>query len=547
MKNEKNCSLSYWSSRGGIAMALLLLVMAFPITSRAQTYADENAASIACKEFVLSYCSTTGDCTTFLDKVGSSFKVRPKGSFPGNPNCTRQAKYKCRQKNKIGKVRATMKVCVKQEVEVTHTTISSESSSSSSSSSVDSDFHCHVEGSIGKCRRVCCDMDKNQCIVWIRKRTDKSSCEDDVDGFLSENNCNSYRLVYRYDDQGDVIVDDGGRVSIEVTDDNADDGTCATVIVGRHCLTKEEYEEIVSSSDDCPDGTCNKNSNSVHWTFGAAAMIGAIANPLAYYASNKAYADAQLGGQEAWAASATAGYEQCQIGIDNYLTHVYNTEAPTVTPDQFNSFQCKGYGQGGYTGMGQMSGMMGTGYGGYGNSYMGAGYTSGMMSGMSGQYGMYNPYGGMSANMGGYPGYGGGIQVGGVLGNTIGALASGQPLIGVGTYGGYGGSSMGGSYYGGNTGYSGYGNTGYSGYGNTGGYYGGNMGGSYVGNMGGNIGGGYYNGNMNNGGSYWNNSGGWDQRQNAYQYGMSQGYMSQLRNQYYPGSMYGQSSGYGWQ
>ena len=54
---------------------------------------------------------------------------------------------------------------------------------------------------------------------------------------------------------------------------------------------------------------------------------------------------------------------------------------------------CNGYQIGGMAGG---MGFMGNGMGGFGNPYMSAGYSPGFMGGMSGPYGMYNPYGSMN-------------------------------------------------------------------------------------------------------------------------------------------------------
>ena len=84
--------------------------------------------------------------------------------------------------------------------------------------------------------------------------------------------------------------------------------------------------------------------------------------------------------------------EQCQTGIANYLQYTEDYQLPGVSTDEFNNFQCNGYGLGGYAGggiSGGYGGMYSNGYGGYSNPYLGAGYSSGMLSGMYGPYGQY--------------------------------------------------------------------------------------------------------------------------------------------------------------
>src|SRR5690606_8871667 len=104
-----------------------------------------------------------------------------------------------------------------------------------------------------------------------------------------------------------------------------------------------EYSEIMSrySTTDCVN--CGPGSRSQSTLSGIAEIVGAIAPPLAQFGSAYVGAKAYQRGQEAWAGAAVAGFEQCQISQNNYLTYLQSNELPALTPAQQQAQHCNGY------------------------------------------------------------------------------------------------------------------------------------------------------------------------------------------------------------
>lgn len=158
-----------------------------------------------------------------------------------------------------------------------------------------------------------------------------------------------------------------------------------------------------SSSQDCVE--CNARSrNGGSNLSGLAEIVGALAAPLAAVGTAYFQSRAQIKSQQAWANAAATGFEQCQISQNNYLNYLASNELSGLTPEQQSNMNCNGYSLNSY------AGLSGVGY----NSLYGAGYSTGFLGGMMGQYGSYNPYGmygsnsmgmmglGINMNMGGY-------------------------------------------------------------------------------------------------------------------------------------------------
>ena len=333
----------------------------------------------------------------------------------------------------------------------------------------------------------------------------------------------------------------------------------------------DEANIIVSTYGDsshCVDCSTGVSRGGWYGTLsGIAEVAGAVLPPVMGYLGVKAGADAYLGANQAWAGAAATGFENCRMMQNNYVNSYYadiqaqrNYVVSNELPDRtfggnMNVPGCNGYQLNGFAGG---MGWMGNGMGGFGNPWLGAGYSPGFVGGMYGPYGMYNPYGNMGGMMGGgmFPGFGGGINIGiggGLgMGGGMGGMYPGFGGGMGGMYPGFGGG-MGGMYpgFGGGMGgggmYPGFGggiNIGLGGgLGMGGGYPG--MGGGYTGGMypgfGGGMGGGMYPGmgggfNLglggglgggmhgnpwggaggmgtvpwgNGAGSYWNGSGGW--------------------------------------
>jgi hypothetical protein len=273
---------------------------------------------------------------------------------------------------------------------------------------------------------------------------------------------------------------------------------------------------------------------------GVASIIGAIAPPLAYFGANALWSYQYGKSQESWADAYRSGHEACTSRFNSYLQYSTTNGMNPVLPQEASQWQCNGNPYGMYAGF---NGLFGNGYGGFGNPYLGAGYSSGFMTGMWGPY-----FPGAGGGYGG-GGYGGGGVITGLgldIGAGIGRGAGGGWGGGPGAWGGAGGGWSGGpgAWGGAGGGWSGgpgaWGGAGGAGgvitglgldvgagigggaggwgggpgaWGGAGGGWGGGIGigGGQIGIGGGAWGGagaGYIPG-YNGGGSYWNNAGGW--------------------------------------
>ena len=285
---------------------------------------------------------------------------------------------------------------------------------------------------------------------------------------------------------------------------------CAYYLSDEECIG-DQANIIISTSGDayhCVDcGKAGRRGGAYGTLSGIAEIFGAVAPPLFGYLGMRSYSNAMLGSNQAWAGAAAVGFEQCQLMQSNYINTMYGYADASQGAGYFANNElpyqelqppgCNGYGLGGFAGG---MGFMGNGFGGFGNPYFAAGYSPGFLGGMAGPYGMYNPYGGIGMGMGGFPGMGGGINIGfgGGMGGYPG-MGMGYPGFGGGMYGGGMGGypGFGGGMYGGgmpglgggiNIGIGGgMGMGGYPGFG--GGMYGGGMGGP-------GFGGGMYGGGM---------------------------------------------------
>ncbi len=277
-------------------------------------------------------------------------------------------------------------------------------------------------------------------------------------------------------------------------------GRCEYSSDPQGCIGDNDYNVIVSRNQtgaDCVNCQASGRGGQ-HWLSGVAEIVGAIAPPLAQFGIAYVQSNAYVDAQQAWAGAAETGFEQCRLSQEAYLQYLQTNELPGMTPEQQAAQRCNGYSLGGYAGLG---GQYGNGYGGFGNPYIGGGYSGGFMGGMMGPYGGYNPYGqgGVVGGIagGGFQGGGlvggiyaaGGIQ-GGIAGGYVGGMAGGYAgggYVGGGYAGGLQGGYVGGAYQ-----VGGIAGGGYVGGGYAGGMQGGYVGGGYAGGLqGGYVGGGY--------------------------------------------------------
>jgi hypothetical protein len=281
-------------------------------------------------------------------------------------------------------------------------------------------------------------------------------------------------------------------------------GRCEYSSDDRGCIGGNDYDVIVSRNQtgaDCVNCQAS-NRGGQHWLSGVAEIVGAIAPPLAQFGIAYVQSNAYVDAQQAWAGAAETGFEQCRLSQEAYLQYLQTNELPGMTPEQQAAQRCNGYSLGGFAGMG---GQYGNGFGGFGNPYIGGGYSGGFMGGMMGPYGGYNPYGqgGMVGGIVGGGMVGGGGLVGGIYaaGGMQGGMVGGYPGGMAGGYaGGMAGGYVGGGYAGGMQGgfvggayqVGGIAGGGYVGGGYAGGMQGGYVGGGYAGGMqGGYVGGRY--------------------------------------------------------
>ena len=185
--------------------------------------------------------------------------------------------------------------------------------------------------------------------------------------------------------------------------------------------------------------------------------LGIVAGPLAYFGSAYVGAKYAYKSQQAWADAYESGYESCNSQFNSALDYNVSSGSTSYTADELSTLMssCNGSSLGTYSGY---SGLLGTGYGSYGNPYLSAGYSSNFMSGMLGNYSSSglgltgsSLFGSSSYGLGSSYGLSSGLGLSGSLGLS-GTLGLGSSL-GIGTGYGYG-----------NTGY-GYGYSPYSGLG----------------------------------------------------------------------------------
>lgn len=156
----------------------------------------------------------------------------------------------------------------------------------------------------------------------------------------------------------------------------------------RACLRTNIAIAATEAGVDCIDCLFQQEgTGSNSWVQG----LGAIAQPLAYFAGMYSLAKFQNKTQEAWANAYASGHAECTNRFNSYIN--YNTTIganPISASDAMGmSSQCNGQGYGGYAGYG---GMTNNGYGGYGNPFQANGFSPGFMNGMGGM----NPYGNYS-------------------------------------------------------------------------------------------------------------------------------------------------------
>lgn len=222
--------------------------------------------------------------------------------------------------------------------------------------------------------------------------------------------------------------------------------------------------------------------------------LGIIAQPLAYFGANYMSAKYANKTQEAWANAYSSGNEQCTSRFNSYLNYNTQIAANPITSSEAQSFasSCNGNSLGAYAGYG---GLSSNGYGGFGNPFLSAGYSSGMLNGMVGtNFGLTGTTGttgfgsglgvSLGSNLSNMMGYGldgatglGGIGLTGTLSMTSGMNYPSGVGLGMGSYpyginSGYGASIYGPGMSAGAAG------VGVSGYANNGGYWG-NTGGAY--------------------------------------------------------------------
>lgn len=365
------------------------------------------------------------------------------------------------------------------------------------------------------------DMKQNGTIEYWKEYGKKNNCdlEDDGDGGGSGG--------LDVDGDGSISYDGGGRVR--------GGGDLDVGIYG-----SSDYVSSRNSDPDCYECTIyrgyqeSRASGTADIITAIGYGIGQIAQPAAQVWSNHIWANAYEDVQSNWALTARKAQNQCTQRYDNYLSHIDSYGGSPVEADDAIALSrtCNGVPTYAYAGMGGMSGA-GM-YGGVGNAWTSAGYSPGFISGMMGPYGTN---GGINLGMS-YPGYGYGYPSSGVGFGMSGYMgAGGFPSYLAGTYG-----------MGGYMGAGGYGNSGYGAgygsypYGSSGGFSGGisigiGTGAGYGYNP-------YYSGGMNSGwgtgagvvppgwqgGSYWDNSGGWGDAYSSWQtqYASQMAYQQQM-------------------
>jgi len=148
----------------------------------------------------------------------------------------------------------------------------------------------------------------------------------------------------------------------------------------RTCLRLQIAKSATAAGVDCVDCLFEQETTG---TNSLVAALGAVAQPLAFLAGTYTVASYQNKTQEAWADAYKSGHEQCTNRFNTYLDYNTAAGANPLTAAEANtmSMSCNGFGYGSYAGYG---GLTGNGYGGYGNPFQSAGYSSGFLNGYGG-------------------------------------------------------------------------------------------------------------------------------------------------------------------
>ena len=271
-------------------------------------------------------------------------------------------------------------------------------------------------------------------------------------------------------------------------------------------IPRSAYYRIYGGGD-C-DGNCGsvyRRRDSIGSQIGSAALGigvggGALLSPILNYFGQKNVINGMVQMNQDNAAALQAMQERCIAGQSHYRNTFFGVDGYIERNEIIDDGTYSQVPECNYPGA---LGMQGDGMGGIGHPLLGAGYQMNYLGGMLGQYGAYGAQAyGIPPALAGLGGMGGlnglNFQLGlnglGGLGG-LGGLNNFGGLGSLGVYGGLGGLGT----------YGGLGNLGgYGGLGNLGGYGG-------LGGLGG------YGGMApwGNGGSYWNNAGGWAQAQQS--------------------------------
>ena len=156
-----------------------------------------------------------------------------------------------------------------------------------------------------------------------------------------------------------------------------------------HPSFQEEYRQCLrltiaiaarDSGVDCENCLIEQDSTGTNnWV----EALGTIAQPLAFLAATYTAAKYQNKTQKAWADAYETGHTECTNRFNSFLDYSTSVGANPLSATDANamSMSCNGNGYGSYAGY---SGLTSNSYGGYGNPFQMAGYSSGFMSGFNG-------------------------------------------------------------------------------------------------------------------------------------------------------------------
>jgi hypothetical protein len=167
----------------------------------------------------------------------------------------------------------------------------------------------------------------------------------------------------------------------------------------------------------------------------AVELASVLAQPVAAVAMTYLGASYGYKTQKAWANAYASGNTECTNRFNSYLNYNVERGSNPITTDEASTLNasCNGNSMGSYAGYG---GLSGNGYGGYGNAFQSAGYSSAYLGGLMGPY-----YG--TSGVGYGTGYGTGLGVGvgtglsSMLGYGNGLSINGSLNIGTGLGTGY--------------------------------------------------------------------------------------------------------------